>query len=227
MVILLLVSPTSNADDLCREHFHELKLGDTLATAGLFANYWKRPGSVAFESEAAFINAQNNIEPKLEKPKGDFCPRGCRVRDIAHMYFGSVPNAFKKRYRDLKHCEELLSTSSSAPFTYQLENIISLPQLTEWISDISQGDGSDGEDLYSKCDGSCSPQYHYLITKENSGDLHYRAEAQIVCGHARDRDENLYRIQYGFRWYCEEAPNSRSVRTSSARSSSQKDEKNQ
>lgn len=77
-----------------------------------------------------------------------------------------------------------------------------MEDLNDWIKELSTGDGQQGEDLYTKCDKSCSPRYQYVVHRKDDPNI-YEVVASVTCGEARDKDENNYSLQSFFRWNCE------------------------
>ncbi|MBL7662298.1 hypothetical protein JNK13_06050 [bacterium] len=75
-----------------------------------------------------------------------------------------------------------------------------IDQLCSWFGDFSQGKGTDGEKLMQDCPGDCSPQY-YVALEDRASSL--EATCQIVCGHARDRDDGIYNLKSAVIWNCE------------------------
>jgi hypothetical protein len=64
---------------------------------------------------------------------------------------------------------------------------------------FTRGKGDDGEELYRLCDGQCSPHYLWVISRDADRLV---VDAEVTCGHARDRDDNRYDLSYGLRWVC-------------------------
>ena len=87
------------------------------------------------------------------------------------------------------------------PIEYRKTNFASIEAINTWFSDFSQGKGKDGENLYQRCDGLCSPQYTTIIEEKERGS--YDVHAQVVCGPARDKNDNNYNLELFLRWTCE------------------------
>lgn len=198
-----LLTPALEAQsDPCAGHVAQIPIRRILASAALFANLRNRPGSISFESNAIFEKAIDQAAALAALPQT--CPRNCVAAQPASMVFRSAPHKLLEDYDDRQHCELLLKATSAKPFTYENPTIESLDDLNEWIGDLSQGDGDAGEDLYERCDESCSPRFEYTITK-NQDDQGYTAHASVICGHARDKDDNQYDLDSFFQWRCEKA----------------------
>ncbi len=175
----------------------EINQESTLATASFFANERNKPGSIRYESGSMLEKAEMNL-PKAEKPS-DLCPAGCQISEKPEIIFKAIPNKFLTDYSQYDKCQKLLEETEKTPFNYN-EQFASIGEVESWFSDFSRGNGSDGKDLYNKCSGDCSPQYELIIS--NSG-AKVDLDAEVVCGHERDKKDNQYEISYGYRWTCE------------------------
>ncbi|MEW6143680.1 MAG: hypothetical protein AB1598_01555 [Thermodesulfobacteriota bacterium] len=170
----------------------------THATASLFANESNKPGSVRYESGAILQKAQAGI-PNAEKP-ADMCPAGCELVPKPVIVFKAVPQKFLTSYSDYAKCQALLEQTEKTPFEYD-KKFGSMSEVQDWFSNFSRGKGTDGQDLYKRCSGQCSPQYEFFISDEG-GEL--TLDADVVCGHARDKSNNMYDISYSYQWVCED-----------------------
>jgi hypothetical protein len=170
----------------------------THATASLLANESNRPGSVRYESGAILQKAQAGI-PHAEKP-ADLCPARCGLVPDPVIVFKAIPQKFLTNYSDYAKCQALLEQTQKTPFEYD-KQFDTMSDVQDWFSNFSRGKGTDGKDLYNKCSGQCSPQYEFFIANE-SGKL--VLDADVVCGHARDKSNNMYDISYSYQWVCED-----------------------
>jgi hypothetical protein len=171
----------------------------THATASLFANESNKPGSVRYESGAILQKAQAGI-PNAEKP-ADLCPAGCELVPKPVIVFKAIPQKFLTSYSDYAKCQALLEQTEKAPFEYD-KQFGSMSEVQDWFSNFSRGKGTDGKDLYNRCSGQCSPQYEFFISDDGGGKL--ILDADVVCGHARDKSNNMYNISYSYQWVCED-----------------------
>ena len=197
----LVISGTSYAqpNKPCGTYSIKFPHQSILANANFFDNLRNREGSLRFESYALFIDA-SRMYKNLEKPV-NLCPNYCKLPDTPHFLFSSIPNQYKSSYRDKEKCSKYLEETTINPLRYTKKLPRGIDPTNDWISEFSQGDGKEGEDLYSKCDGKCSPQYHYNIHLEN--DL-LVTDAHVICGHARDKDDNQYKLSSYFVWQCQD-----------------------
>jgi hypothetical protein len=187
--------------DVCEQHFRNIPIKSITASASIWSNYRNKPGSINFESNAIFHSAKDQATSLV--PPANFCPKGCKQSRYAVMLFSTSPLKFRDNYSDSARCNVLYAESSKEPYVYKNTEITTIDGLNTWIGDLSQGNGEQGEDLYAKCDGSCSPRFEYTISKNENSDEKYTVQASIVCGPARDKDDNQYTLTAFFRWQCE------------------------
>ena len=198
--VLFFMVSLAGADtgDKCSGVVKDVKQESTLATASFLANERNKPGSIRYESNAILEKAENKAGT-AQKP-ADLCPAGCQISEKPEVVFKAVPNKFLTNYSQYNKCQKLLEETQKTPFSYN-EQFSSIDQLDSWFSDFTRGKGSDGKDLYNKCSGDCSPQYELIITKESSGKL--SLDADVICGHERDKKDDQYELSYSYRWSCE------------------------
>lgn len=183
----------------CEEHTHDIPVATVAASASFYANFFNRAGSISFESNEIFEKAKDQT-PTLKAPE-NLCPHYCFLPESAVFVFRSTPQLFLSDSEDSAHCERLFRATSRKPLRY-MKSVASIDELNEWIGDLSRGNGDEGEDLYEKCDASCSPRYEYAIATKR-GIAGYEVRAAVVCGPARDRENNLYNLEAFFRWSCD------------------------
>ena len=196
-LLLQLNTAGAKGSDTCSDIEKDISEASTQGTASLFANQSNKPGSVRYESGAILQKAQAGM-PDAVKP-ADFCPAGCELRTTPVIVFKAVPQKFLTNYSGYDQCQKLMEETQKNPFEYY-EQFDSMPQVQDWFSNFSRGKGADGQDLYKKCSGQCSPQYEFFITND-AGKL--ALDAEIVCGHARDKSNNMYDISYSYKWLCQ------------------------
>lgn len=171
------------------------EVGTALATANFFSNVGRRPGSLAFESNSLLEKAK-----ALASSTTSPCPEACQVKGEASILFSTTPNKFLSDYSDFAHCKALLEKTKKEAIRYADLSFSSTSEFYDWYQELTSGDGKEGEDLYSRCDKSCSPQYSSSLVLEPSGKL--LATTSIICGHARDKSDNSYRLRAQLRWQC-------------------------
>lgn len=183
--------------DKCSSAVKTVKMESTQATASFFANEANKPGSIRYESGAILEKADNGL-PSAEKPEG-LCPAGCALPEKPVIVFRAVPQKFLTNYSDYNMCQKLLEQTEKAPFEYN-KDFSSMSEVESWFSDFSRGKGADGQNMYEKCGGQCSPQYEFFIV-DTKGKL--SLDADVICGHARDKDNDMYDISYSYKWQCQ------------------------
>lgn len=157
------------AENICENN----KLQTKVASASLWDNYRENPGSIAKESGDMLKLAM------LELKKNNKC----------NIVFTSIPNKFLSDYSDKDYCEKFFKQTKENPIKYRNIKFNNIEEFSSWYNEFSQGKGKEGKDLYNKCDKSCSPQYKSIIS-QNTDSLN--VEVEVVCGAARDKDENNY-----------------------------------
>lgn len=197
---VLAQGPKSVAGVDCSSLEVEKPISSVEASASFFSNTFNRESSIRYQSNLMFTAARERA--LKEAPPGDPCGDHCDLRSPPAMIFKSTPTNFLADYGEDAQCELLFQKTSRDPLKYSKKLPVSLDALEDWINDFSQGSGAEGRDLYQRCPGKCSPQYTYVIAKEGE---QLNVTARVICGHARDKDEDLYRLSYSFRWGCEEA----------------------
>lgn len=183
--------------DKCSSIEKDVSVESTLATAAFLANEENRPGSIRYESDSLMDKAEQGASNAV-KPEG-LCPAGCELNTEPVVVFKAVPHKFLTGYSDYDKCQKLLEETEKSPFNYN-EQFNSITDVENWFSDFSRGKGPDGQDLYKRCSGQCSPQYEFFI-KNDSGKLTLNAD--VVCGHARDKSDDKYSMSYSYRWTCQ------------------------
>lgn len=181
----------------CASAVKTVKMESTQATASFFANEGNKPGSIRYESGAILEKADSGLA-SAEKPDG-LCPAGCTLPDKPVIVFRAIPQKFLTDYSGSAQCQKLLEQTEKTPFEYN-KDFGSMSEVENWFSDFSRGKGTDGQDMYNKCSGQCSPQYEFFIADTN-GKL--ALDADVVCGHARDKNNNMYDISYSYKWRCQ------------------------
>lgn len=184
-------------DEDCATHSYSINGETALATAGIFSNWRGSSDSVRVRSKELFQQAFAQLS-RVPIPQS-LCPECCELPAHPSVTFHSQPRAFRSDYDDKAMCDRFHGSTSRSPllFNVTLEN--SLEKLTDWISDFSQGENSEGEKLYQLCPGDCSPQYSYTITPFMDT---MSLEASVICGPARDKDDDMYILRYGYMWRC-------------------------
>jgi hypothetical protein len=201
LIVLMSLSMLVKAeeDEDCSSYIRDIKVESSLATASMLANARNKKGSIRFETKEMLNKAETNLMT-AEKP-ADLCPSDCKLPDMPKIVFQSIPNNFLAAYKQRDECEKLQDETEESPFTYNDKKFASMQDLEKWFSNFSQGKGEDGKNLYERCSGQCSPQYKNIITNTDNT---FVLNAEVVCGHARDKKDNSYKISYSYRWVCQD-----------------------
>jgi hypothetical protein len=181
----------------CTPDHVDLPKEQTSATAKSLANIVKSPGSLRVELAGLLRKAREQVTKA--KPPGKACSSACGVAGPTRIHLSIVPQKLLASYADFRKCEERLRQTSNQPLRFGPRHARSADELAAWLSDLSQGRGRDGAALYRECDGRCSPRYSAQVVQDGDGLI---ATLEVVCGHARDRDDNTYIISSGYRWAC-------------------------
>ncbi|MGB7293388.1 MAG: hypothetical protein WBD99_14530 [Thermodesulfobacteriota bacterium] len=197
MSISILVK--SEEDEDCSSYIRDVKVESSLASASMLANVQNKKGSIRFETNEMLNKAETNLT-NADKPI-DLCPSDCQLPDKPMIVFKCVPNNFLTDYDQHEKCESLQDETEKNPFTYSDKEFDTMQGLENWFSNFSQGKGGDGKNLYERCSGQCSPQYKNIITNTENK---FVLNAEVVCGHARDKKDNSYKISYSYRWVCQD-----------------------
>ena len=194
-VTLALLCPSiALAAPPCLSLHKEIEVESRLATAGFWSNFRNSEGSINYEMEDMLNVADREAEKIMNQPKCSSCENG-----FLFLVFRSTPAKRLQDYEDFEHCAELEKKTIANPIIYADRRFKSRDAAKEWYEELTQGKGADGKDLYKKCDRDCSPSYTTLVKKH---DKHFVLTSTITCGHARDKDDNLYRLSSAFIWSC-------------------------
>lgn len=185
--LVLLGSGTAAWADSTACSDQNVEVEETIATADVWANLWRREGSIRAESERMLTRAGSAKEADAIR---NACEGPCRPGETL-VVFSVTPLRVLEEYAHRERCAEKFAQTSTKPFV-RMKTFRDTAELSSWFSDFSQGRGADGEELYERCAGGCSPRYKTYITSHEGG-LEVRAE--VACGHRRDRDDNRYRLE--------------------------------
>lgn len=196
---LIFLSATNSIAEDCSSQNNIIATSSLEATASTWSNMRNHQGSVVFETSRLFHEARDLINATDRTI--NLCGKSCQNAKYPEMIFISVPKKFLTDYSEFDKCSNYLNQTTNNPLLFTKILPIELDSLIQWIGDFSQGSGKEGKDLYNRCDGRCSPQYNYKITVQKEQLL---INATVICGHARDKDDNLYKLSYQLVWPCTE-----------------------
>ena len=197
--LTLAMSAAAWARPACTPLNQDVPVRSTLASAGFFANLRNAEHSVRYVMDE--LLQESEVSAKRLKVAENDCARACADSTVA-VVFSSAPHMTIPEYDDRTQCEELFAKTRRQPIEFLNRSFDEKEQVEDWYKDLTQGDGDDGESLYEQCPGRCSPRYSSLIFK--SGDK-FVISTSVVCGHARDKDDDQYVLSAGLRWICPSA----------------------
>lgn len=144
-------------------------------------------------SASTWTNLRNS-EDSIKFKIGNLLKEGIGSSSSTKFSIKSTPNKLLDNYSDKTYCETKKQETENSPLQFNSPEIPSLDNLNSWIADFSQGKGEKGGELYEKCDRSCSPSYEYHISYRKEQGEKINVTASVVCGHARDKDDNQYTL---------------------------------
>jgi hypothetical protein len=180
----------------CTPLNRDVPIRSTLASAGFFTNLRNASHSVRYLMDQLLRESEVSATRLAATENG--CTHACPQATVA-VVFSSAPHATLQDYDERGQCEELFTKTQRAPIEFLNRSFDEQGQVEEWYSDLTQGDGEDGESLYEQCPGRCSPRYSSLIFKRGAK---FVISTSVVCGHARDKDDNQYLLGAALRWIC-------------------------
>jgi hypothetical protein len=184
------------ADGSCTPLGREIPLQASLASAGFFANLRNADHSIRARTDQMLQDARSAAQTMSTQEAS--CMRSCKAPKVA-VLFHSTPYRYLPNHKEATQCQALLETTTKTPIVYEKRRFPSDDQARAWYEDLTQGDGTDGEDLYRRCPGACSPAYSSVAYRDGS---EFVVSTSIVCGHARDKDDDQYSLSTGLRWIC-------------------------
>lgn len=184
------------AESRCTQPPRDIPVHSTLASAGFFDNLRNADDSIRFQMDQLLSQSETKAT-ELAKQPGP-CGSSCSSSFVA-VVFSSTPNMTLPDYEDSPSCQKLLTATQNQPIVYSNREFDTQNDADEWYNDLTQGDGTDGEDLYERCPGQCSPSYSSVMYRKNGK---FIVTTSIVCGHARDKSDNQYRLTSSLRWIC-------------------------
>jgi hypothetical protein len=193
-------APPTNGPAACVASVDEVSLMNKKGHAGIMYNVAEHPKSIRVVAANMLAEALDVSATK----KTAACAVGCSQSSRSEIIYRVTPIAFIAEPQQQALCLTLERETSSTPLRFPAREFKSVEALNGWVMEFSQGRGEDGKALYAQCGGNCSPRYTFLISPATDG-LH--VEAEVICGHARDRDVDEYDVSTALRLHCE-APSS-------------------
>ena len=127
------------------------------------------------------------------------CEPDCPPNATSEVVYRVTPIEFLAPERQHDVCLRFESETTAEPLRFEEKRFDTVEDLNTWIMDFSQGKGDEGKKLYAQCSSNCSPRYTFLIAQHNA---QYQVRTEVLCGLARDKSNNQYRITTALRWTC-------------------------
>ena len=179
----------------CSESQREVALASATGSVGFIKNLAEDPSSLRVVAGHLLTKALAD-EPR---PASAGCAPNCSADARAEVVYRVTPTAFLAAGQQRDVCRRFESETTLHPLEFNQRSFRNVAELNDWIMEFSQGRGDDGKLLYQRCSSNCSPRYTFLIAEQNSG---YAVRASVLCGLARDKSNENYRISTAVRRSC-------------------------
>lgn len=187
ILFLLILFPFKNLSATpCSDGSKSIPLESKIASASLSSNIFGTQSSVKGVAKALLKNAIENGSLNNQSQR---CPTQCS-RPESRIYLKAIPSKFLSDYEDKDKCTSYLNNTKRDPLTFDVFKFADIDEFADLFSDFSRGKGPKGEELYKRCDGECSPQFTLKIKSLDDGT--FVQDTDVVCGHARDQDDDTY-----------------------------------
>ena len=178
----------------CPDPARETLLASELGSAGLVHNMAHHPESLRAIAQRLLEDALNGNHEQARD-----CAPNCAPTERSEVVYRVTPADFLAPEDQRAVCLEFESETKDNPLRFESRAFETVDALNDWIMDFSQGRGKDGELLYKQCSSNCSPRYTFLIAEQRTG---FEVKTEVLCGLARDRSNNRYRISTALRRRC-------------------------
>lgn len=179
----------------CVPSSHETPIATETGSVGIIKNLAEDPSSIraiAGRLLTAALTADS-------KDPHTGCDAACARRSESQIVYRVAPTAYLADEQQLEVCRQFENQTATHPLTFNQREFRSVDEMNEWIMAFSQGRGEDGRLLYELCSSNCSPRYTFLIAEQHAG---YAVRTEVLCGLARDRSNDLYRVSTAVRHTC-------------------------
>ncbi len=173
----------------------ETPIATETGSVGIIKNLAEDPSSIRAVAGRLLTNALTSDG----KNPSTACDEACAQRAKSQIVYRVAPTAYLADDQQRDVCRKFENETTGHPLTFDQHEFRSVDELNEWIMAFSQGRGEDGRLLYELCSSNCSPRYTFLIAEQNSG---YAVKAEVLCGLARDKSNDVYRVSTAFRRTC-------------------------
>jgi hypothetical protein len=182
----------------CADVSAQVAIRHAVGDAGIWSNIWESEGSIAYEARKLLQWAEKEFQ-RSSVPR-DLCPAHCRPAASPSIMFSSIPQKYRTNYEEEGKCLQMLEDMTKSPLVYEPGRFEATENVFDWFNNFSRGKGDDGEDFYAKCGGTCSGRIHTRLDPIDDG---WGMVTKVICGPARDKDQNKYDITVKIVWTCE------------------------
>jgi hypothetical protein len=179
----------------CAPNAHETPIATETGSVGIIKNLAEDPSSIRAIAGRLLNDA---LMADSKNPNAE-CDAACARRANSQIVYRVAPTAYLADEQQLDVCRKFENETTSHPLTFNQREFRSVDEMNEWIMAFSQGRGEDGRLLYELCSSNCSPRYTFLIAEQNAG---YAVRTEVLCGLARDRSNDVYRVSTAVRRTC-------------------------
>ena len=198
LVIAPLACPASDvvaSGAECAPTTHETPIATETGSVGIIKNLAEDPSSI----RAIAGRLLNDALAADSRDPNAGCDASCAQRAHSQIIYRVAPTAYLADHQQREVCRKFENETASHPLTFNQREFRSVEEMNEWITAFSQGRGEDGRLLYELCSSNCSPRYTFLIAEQNAG---YAVRTEVLCGLARDRSNDVYRVSTAVRHTC-------------------------
>jgi hypothetical protein len=172
---------------------------DEEGSAGVMYNLAEHPKSIRAVAGRLLRAALDSTAAKAEST----CPSGCADSGHPAVVYRVAPIKFLAASEQQALCRTLERDTTASPLKFAERTFKSVDALNSWVMDMSAGRGDDGKSLYAQCGGNCSPRYTFVIASSDGG---LAVATEVLCGLARDRSSDWYRVSTALRRTCAANP---------------------
>ena len=187
-----------NAQVSCADTSKQVALRHAVGDAGIWSNMMELEGSIANEAKK-LLNWADKEFGRSRVP-ADLCPSHCKPAASPSIMFSSIPQKYRTNYDEEGQCLQMLEDMTKSPLVYEPGRFEATENVFDWFNNFSRGKGAEGEDFYIKCGGTCSGRIHTRLDPVDGG---WGMITKVICGPARDKDDNKYDITVKIVWTCE------------------------
>ena len=156
-------------------------------SAGVMYNLAEHPTSIRAVAKKLLSAAVASATVAQGTP----CVGACGGRAAPRILFRVTPSAYLPMAQQQALCHQMVRQTQARPLHYGPHTFPNVAAFDAWLMEFSQGRGSDGRLLYQQCGGDCDPSFTFNV-KPDAQSL--AVDTAVVCGYARDRKFDNYRL---------------------------------